>query len=325
MTKIFVRTPSRIAMSLLDMNGELGRVDGGPGFSIQEPCLEFLVIKDDSIVIEDQDRLSDELKESANLNLRKLKERYGYGGIRFIVRKSIPEHSGFGSKTSTLLSLGKAYGLLHNEDLSYRNLAILFQRGGTSGVGVNIIDKGGFIVEGGHSTAYKKEFLPSSASRVVMPPPLLARYDMPDWDILVAIPDMERTFGEKERRFFKDICPIPKEDVEELSRIILVQLMPAVIENNLPVFYDGVNRIQELTWKKNEIGIYGEKVKEVMDYGLGQGALAAGMSSIGTAVYFFGSDLDRSRLKLKERFGFDDSSLFLTRPNNKGLEYKLEK
>ena len=63
----------------------------------------------------------------------------------------MPTHTGFGSKTNTLLSIGKGFAALHRVDASTERLAEIARRAGTSGGTVNLIDRGGFIVL--HQTA----------------------------------------------------------------------------------------------------------------------------------------------------------------------------
>jgi len=306
------------------MNGNLGRLDGGVGFSINKPSLRFTIRKAKKLALHDHKKFSDELRTAVISRLTELAEKYSLGGADILIEDSIPEHRGFGSKTATLLSLGKLYGAMHDKNLSFEELALLFGRGGTSGIGVNIIDKGGFLVDGGHSAKHKDQFAPSSATVPQTLPPLLARHHMPEFVVLVVVPPLGKVFGEAERQFFADVCPIPEKDVLIISRIILMQLMPAIIENDLLSFAKAINTIQSLTWKRCEIDIYGPSVRDIMQFGLHSGALAAGMTSIGPGIYFVGQDLkkvhDRLISKFKLRRG---KEIFFTMPNNQGIQYEV--
>jgi beta-ribofuranosylaminobenzene 5'-phosphate synthase len=306
------------------MNGNLGRCDGGVGFSINRPTLRFTLQKAKQFALDDRGQFSDELRTAVKCGLTKLAEKYDLGGANIVIEESIPEHSGFGSKTATLLSLGKAYSAIYNQDISFEELALLFGRGGTSGIGVNILDKGGFIVDGGHSTKQKARFTPSSATVPQTLPPLLARHPMPAFRVLIIVPPLKKIFGETEKRFFADICPIPENDVQILSRTILMQLLPAVVEQELSSFAQAINTIQNLTWKRSEIDIYGSDVRTIMQYGLDSGALAAGMSSIGPGSYFVGGDLQQVYTRLLTRFKLkEETEIFFTTLNNSGIQYEL--
>lgn len=316
--------PSRIAISLIDMNGNLGRIAGGSGFALDKPNLEFVMQQADSIIINDRNLFSSELKAAAKNNLTRLAKKYRFSGVEVTIKEAIPEHRGFGSKTATLLSLTKMFALLNSIDITYPELALFVGRGGTSGIGVNIIDRGGFIVDGGHSTKSKKEFTPSSASVPLTVPPLLARLTMPRQDTLIVIPPLKKVFGETETKFFKELCPIPENDVQTISRIILMQLMPAVVENDLSNMAAAINSIQDLSWKRNEINLYGNHVKGIMHRGRAGGALMAGMSSIGPGIFFIGGDLQHAYENIASTYHFvDGKEIFFTKPNNQGLQYEV--
>lgn len=324
MSTINCVVPSRIAISLIDMNGSLGRIAGGAGFALDKPNLEFVMQPSDGIIINDRDLFSSELTAAAKASLTKLAETYQFGGVVVTIKEAIPEHRGFGSKTATLLSLIKMFALLNSTDITYSDLALFVGRGGTSGIGVNIIDKGGFILDGGHSIKNKPEFTPSSASVPLAVPPLLARSPMPQQEILIVVPPLKKVFAETEKKFFKELCPTPEHDVQSLSRIILMQLMPAVAESDLSSMAAAINSIQDHSWKRNEINLYGNHVKGIMQCGRADGALMAGMSSIGPGIFFIGGDLQRAYKKIVSTYHLvDGKEIFFTKPNNHGLVYEV--
>jgi predicted sugar kinase len=43
-------------------------------------------------------------------------------------------------------------------------------------------------------------------------------YNFPVWDVLVVIPQGEGASGERERDLFEEACPVPAEDVANMSR-----------------------------------------------------------------------------------------------------------
>jgi len=317
------KASSRIAISLIDMNGSLGRVDGSVGFSLENPAFKFLARPIESgIEIEDVNSfLGEETREEIVKKLSNIKKHRRMKGIHININSAIPEHKGFGSKTATLLSIAKAYTYMYGIDMPYEEMAVALGRGGTSGIGVNIIDKGGFILDGGHSRDDKDSFVPSSFSCTTNVPPILANMDMPNWDVLIAIPKCPTIFGESEREFFKSICPIDGHDVEKLSRIVIVQLLPAVVERRLDVFANAINQIQSLRWKQAEIDLHGHIVREIMDAGLRFGAMGAGMSSVGPAIYFLGSDLEKVAESLSKEYDLDlGIDIFMSTMNNTGMQ-----
>ncbi len=306
------------------MNGNLGRVDGGMGFSIDNPKLEFEIKKNDQFSIINKDYVNSELSSKLLTVLTEIAHQYKTNGVEITLIDTIPEHSGFGSKTATLLSVIYAFGKLYDLNLDMCQIAQQVKRGGTSGLGINLIDKGGFILEGGHSTKYKKEFIPSSAAKTVTLAPILARYAMPDWNVLVALPKTVHMYGQKEIEFFQKICPVPRTDVEKSARITLSQILPAICEGDRYTFCKGINSLQDRVWKKNEITIYGSSVVDTIKKLHRLGAEGIGMSSIGPAVYAFGDNLEDIALRLEKNSDIEYSFIYITKPNNFGMRIETK-
>lgn len=322
MNSIRCSVPSRIHITLYDMNGELGRVDGGCGFSIDEPSFDFTITPSAEIRV--GGRISDaELKEAIVKCIDTVKAKFAINTSASVEVLKIPSsHSGFGSKTSILLAIGQAFLRLNGQSVDFRQLATLLKRGGTSGVGINLIDTGGFVFDGGHSTEEKQLFTPSSATGEVSPAPVLAHFAMPDWDILLVRPKVAKVFGNQEIEFFKQICPVPTEDVDRLARVVLSQLLPGLAEARLQVFCDGINRIQDSVWKSQEIKLYGSEVLNLMREIKSLGAAGVGMSSIGPTLYVLGTNLEDIKEKIETSSNFNIESCILTKPNNTGITFQ---
>lgn len=205
----------------------------------------------------------------------------------------------------------------------FPELAILLKRGGTSGVGINLIDKGGFCIDGGHSVEYKQNFTPSSfVTNQIVVPPLLARYPMPEWEIMLIVPKVGKIFGITEIDFFSKVCPVPENDIEKLARIILSQTLPSICEKNFDIFCQSINLIQEREWKRREIEIYGNVISDIITYLKLNGAKAVGMSSIGPGIYVLGNNLRKLLGKLKKDFSIPLEIAEITKPNNTGVKIR---
>ena len=290
---VLVTSPSRLHFGLIDLNGELGRVDGGIGVALNEPSLKIEV----SAVGEGG---SGSRNGSRN------------GKYRVKILKSLPSHVGLGSRTQLSLSVAKAISVLENQDRTRdrdreRNAAELAKqvgRGGTSGIGTAAFENGGFILDGGHAfqrgeegsegegsegggKGFKTSFLPSSASKVP-PPPVLFQHPLPeDWFFVVAIPGVQRgAHGVEEVEIFRRCCPIKREEVEKICRLVLVRILPAVLENDLNTFAASLTGLQTVGFKKIEVGLQHEKIKELFGFfDAHPHALGYGMSSFGPATY----------------------------------------
>ncbi len=175
-----------------------------------------------------------------------------------------------------------------------RELAEIVNRGGTSGIGVAAFEKGGFILDGGHiferggkskDKRKKRDFLPSSASDVPPPPVIFQRPIPEDWFFVVAIPHVRKgAHGAEEVEIFRRYCPIDSEDVEKLSRIILMKLLPSVIEKDIEVFGESLTMIQDIGFKRIEVELQQEIIRELFDF-FRERTLGYGLSSFGPATY----------------------------------------
>lgn len=283
MTKVRVEARSRLHMALIDLNGSLGRIDGGFGIALQCPSIKLEIETSNKPLPYSGDTVVTNIVERA-------KKVFGYDkGVKVKLIDDYPEHIGLGRETQLALAIGSAVRLLKGVEMSTSTLAHRMGRGGTSGIGVGLFEKGGFIVDAGHSFGSEKakaSFLPSSHSHAP-PPPVICRHDIPeDWRVLLVTPTVPtRLFGESELAVFKKFCPIPEDEVEKISRLVLFRIIPAVIENDLASFGEALGRINNLGFKKIEIGLQHPLVREIMGCIKANGFDAVGLSSMGPTVF----------------------------------------
>lgn len=304
-----ITTPSRLHVTLIDMNASIGRVDGGIGLTLDEPAISIKAEKSDTVEITGNSEHLERMRNSAALLLPEGE------GIHISIEKDYPSHVGLGSGTQAALAAGMAVNKIYNLRLTAYQLAIKVGRGGTSGIGVAAFENGGFILDGGHKFSEKKAFLPSAASKLP-PAPVLLRKDFPDWDIVVAIPEQKGASSKKEVNIFQKKCPVPLREVEKLSHVILMQLLPALVEEDMATFGMGINSIQEIGFKKREVGLQPVSAKLMQALRDG-GAYGAGMSSFGPTVYAFGEDAGNLEKIAKEFLG-EKGGVFITKARNEG-------
>ncbi|MDI3549498.1 MAG: beta-ribofuranosylaminobenzene 5-phosphate synthase [Methanobacterium sp.] len=292
--ELIIETPSRLHLTLIDLNGSLGRIDGGVGLTLEKPGLVLEMEESSggiSVEFKNQENLSakvmaddeDKIKTSARRMMDHLQLNRGYN---FTVHETYLSHSGLGSGTQISLAVGKLISDSVEQHLDAPQIASIVGRGGTSGIGVASFAKGGFIVDAGHHQREKPDFLPSSAS-TASPPPIVARYDFPqDWKVVLIIPNVEKNIsGSKEVNIFKEYCPVPLKEVQQLSHILLMKMMPAVLEKDLDNFGDSINRIQNIGFKKVENQLQNPIIGEIMQLLRDAGAPGVGMSSFGPTIY----------------------------------------
>ena len=323
-----IKTPSRVHMSLIDMNGGLGRLDGSVGLALRDGGISLRAKKSDEITVTERSETgeispapSSFASHVSQIAKSILPENEG---IELEFLSPVRLHVGLGSGTQIALSTASAVNHLYGLNKNVRELAQMTHRGGTSGIGVLAFEYGGFIVDCGHKAADKNGFLPSSRSSAP-PADLLLRLDFPDWDIIVAVPPKTGISGEDEKNFFQKYCPVPAEDVREVSHIILMQMIPSIIEKDIEGLGAAVNNLQKIGFKKHEVAIQTDDVKSTAALMLQNGLHGAGISSFGPAVYGFSENRKQSEeLKsiLLEKMPAG-SDVLITKANNTGAEYNV--
>jgi beta-ribofuranosylaminobenzene 5'-phosphate synthase len=256
--------------------------------------------------------------------VEKVCSKYGIPGAYVNIKERPLPHLGLGSATQTIVGAAHVVCRLHGVDRHIRELAQVVGRGGTSGIGVEAIRTGGFIVDGGHrfqrGEHCKHGFMPSAASAGIEPPPVLARHDFPDWDVLVAVPLGEGASGLREVTLFKVICPLPIQEVQKMSHIVLMQMLPAVLEKDLEHFGMAMEAYQKCGFKVFELRAQTQLLWDCLKFLKDSGGVGVGMSSWGPAVYAFGEDLRELQAKTREWLaGHGGGETILTKANNQGM------
>jgi beta-ribofuranosylaminobenzene 5'-phosphate synthase len=310
---IRVEAPSRLHLGLIDMHGGLGRVDGGIGITLMNPCTGIEVKRGEDLTVTGG---TPEVHRRVLDAARKVLNAAGIrGGAAITVKRSMPQHTGLGSGTQLALATGAAISELYNLDLSVRRIAAIVGRGGTSGIGTAAFGHGGFILDGGHSFGphgEKHGFQPSSASTAVTPATVCARLSFPEaWKIVLAIPNKGTNVeGAQEVNIFRDYCPVPIEDVRQICH------------ENLDLFADSVNAIQTLGFKKVETSLQDPVVPALIRELRQAGAACAGLSSFGPTVYAItDGDLAGITRAARETFGEQGGEVIVTRGRNHGAVY----
>ena len=312
---IKITSPSRLHLTLIDLNAEIGRVDGGVGITLDSPHIQISAEKADSVEVLGRSHLSDRMQAAAEAVLPDGES------IRITIEEDMPDHVGLGSGTQSALCAAAAVNELYGLGMSARELAIAVGRGGTSGIGVASFESGGFLVDGGHRFSDKGTFSPSAASRAD-PAPILFRHDFPDWDIVLALPDTKGAHDVQEVDVFKKECPIPLREVQDVSHTILMQMMPAIMEGDIESFGCAVNHIQTVGFKKREVDLQPQSVRDIIEFMQDSGTYGAGMSSFGPAVYgFVDSKTQGKKIQRDVQDMLDETiggSAIITRANNSG-------
>ena len=324
-----ISTPSRLHFTLIDMNGEIGRVDGSLGLSIQHPGVAFEFRPHDRTVIRGGDPSEQELMRAelaASSEILQVEP-----SIEITIRQMIPPHQGLGSGTQIRLAVLSA--LNHRFALNYSppKLGAMSTRGGTSGIGINAFQSGGLLLDGGHSVGVqKRSFAPSRFATKAGQPPLLMRADFPaTWGIVLFIPSRHQGLsGQDELDFMLANTPIPLDEVRAVSHTILMRLLPALRELDLETFGSSVNAIQDVGWKRRHWARPDmaplQSVKSAFE--ASAGVHGSGLSSTGATIFGFfdatqsSDDEVAAELRRKLTRSTDiPGRVLCTRANNSGM------
>lgn len=289
----------RIHISLIGMNYDGYRLNGGIGFSMEAPTLDMCFEPSDSVEIIDQRKTGFTHNELDKLKLyfRDVvnKEQFG-NGIQCVIQDGmIQSHVGLGSSSMAYISCAEALLILNHRDYTADDVIGLSGRGGTSGIGIHAYFMGGFIFDTGVVNLKQKPLAPSSSfvGQIVHKPLLLKQFKLPKWDLGVCIPPIGHKSEDEERAFFQDNCPIEKDAAEKILYESVYGVTSSLMENDFQVFCKSINAIQHTKWKMLERSLYGDDLFKVEATIKDEGAECVGMSSLGPMLYFFGKDVGR--------------------------------
>jgi beta-RFAP synthase len=284
--RVEVRAQARLHFGFFDPAGGRGRRFGGMGLAIARPRTVLQLEPATRLEVEGRDADRVEILAARFLDRLELPAR-----ARIRVTEAIPAHVGLGSGTQLALALAAGLSRLHRVDRPLADLCVLMDRSRRSGVGFHLFERGGLVVEGGH---------PPGERPVPSPPPLLARQEFPEsWRVIVAIPPATETVsGEAEEEAFRRLRPAPDPAVEGIPHLLLMRLLPALAERDLPGFGGALSEIQE------RVGACFAGVQDGPFHPAGAalvrrlkeaGACGVGQSSWGPAVYAFAGDETEER------------------------------
>jgi beta-ribofuranosylaminobenzene 5'-phosphate synthase len=282
-----VSAPSRLHFGLIDLNGDQGRIDGGAGVALSHPRV---------VVKSRRGRGRLDLPDEAAELLQGLADRLqiDLASLDVELSEGFSPHVGLGSHTQLALALGSAISLAAGQERSLRSLAEAAGRGGTSGIGVNVFDKGGLVIDGGHTFGPGKEkerCLPSSASQAGVAP-LLARYELPEsWRFALVTPRSEPgAHGTREVSLFEEAFPLDPVETGAVCRQVLMGLMPAAALGDLEGLGRSLTTLQRQGFKKLEVSLQPRPIVELGRVMVEAGAAGAGLSSFGPTVYALTGD-----------------------------------
>ncbi len=320
LSSMVIELNPRLHLTLIGMNKEGYRINGGVGFAVQEPSLRLHFSRSEEFALSDTRHfpfLKQEIlriKKIIDQEKRKIGARHN---IRIEIKGEMPTHFGFGSSSATRLACLEALHLLNNSKPEREQLVFSSGRGGTSGIGINAYFDGGLVIDLGRKT---REFFyrPSQLSekRKILPL-MMQRIEMPEWEVGICIPNKILHKSEREEaEFFRKTCPIPSSSVYKILYNVIYGLYSAVRERDKKTFCLALQSIQQCAWKLAERKQYGKQLFRIEQQLYKCGVEAVGMSSLGPSLFFLAKDVKAIVEKMKIRMV--DCKLLVTKPSNRG-------
>jgi beta-ribofuranosylaminobenzene 5'-phosphate synthase len=275
-----VHTRPRIHTGLIDLAGVSDRRFCGVGFSISGPSTTWHVEEAADVRLNGISNL-DHLALSDIETVVNTLKAISVGGFSATLESSPPQHIGFGTKTSLLLSLIAAVSRLKGLNLSTAKAQQISGRGGASGVGINLFFCGGVVWDGGHAATNNLTFLPSSVVNATEPPPLIARWPFPDhWIVGLILPDQSAFFGEKEASFFREKTPLPNDQVLLTMSAMYHGVIPAFAMADLDLLKAALEKVHSTGLKRDELHAQTERTIRTFQEIQSIPRVAAGLSSL---------------------------------------------
>lgn len=280
--RIWVKTPARLHLGQIDLNGDLGRKFGGIGAAIEGAAVELIAHRAEDLRISG---VKGELKTTATAWCRQYSQYLRLeGGAHIQVRQTIPPHIGLGSGTQLSLALAFALACLYRKKIPIRELAQVTDRAGSrSGIGAAVFQHGGFVMDGGMKYA-------GGAAGWDLPPVIFS-YPFPEeWHFVVTIlPLTPGMHGNAEEEAFRRLPAMDERIVGRNCRLLIMKMLPALVEKNIVAFGEGLSELQRNVgahFSPVQKGIFaGPLAESVINFMIKEGARGVGQSSWGPTVY----------------------------------------
>lgn len=309
---IIVHTGSRLHFGLLNL-GASPRQFGGVGLMVHEPGLRVRVTPAERWSSEgpSAERALDCAREWSSATRSEC-------CFHVAVEKCPPEHVGLGTGTQLGLAVARALAKATDRKLDAIELAKCIGRGQRSALGIHGFAQGGFLIEGG------------KGERTAIAP-LLARVDFPeDWPMLLVIPrNRQGTHGVSESQAIARLVnEAPSQDVDALCRLVLLGMLPALHERDLPAFSEALyefNRRAGEMFRPIQGGTYGHpQTAEIVHWLRQHGTRGVGQSSWGPTVFAIIENGHAAEIvhKLQQAFELAADEVIVTSGQNEGASLK---
>jgi len=314
--RVTVKVPARLHLGFLDLNGGLGRRFGSIGLAVDGLGTRLTIKTASHAVIKGPDGAR------AARHLAVMQRELGIaGGLDLTVEAVVPAHAGLGSGTQMALAVAAALRSLRGFPLDPAGDALRLGRGSRSGVGIRLFELGGFIVDGGRGAAAR-------------PAPVVSRMPFPEpWRVLVVLdPARQGVHGAEEDAAFAQLAAQPADRAAHACRLVLMQALPALAEEDLASFGAAVRELQNLSGDyfaplQGGARFTSPQVATALDLLHQEGACGIGQSSWGPTGFAFAPSAEGAE-RLAEILRDDQRGkgldIHVCRGLNRGAEIMIE-
>lgn len=225
---VTVTAPARLHLGFLDPSGGLGRRFASIGLAVAELGTRIRIRLAASAHIEG----AEHARVGRHLEIMQGHLRLS-GAYAVKIEQTVPAHAGLGSGTQIALAVAAGIRRIHDLPLDLSGDAIRLGRGGRSGVGIGVFDRGGLILDGGRG--------PATAT-----PPIISRLRFPEqWRVILVLdPSRKGVHGPEEGTAFAALPPFPEREAAHHCRLVLMKALPAVAEGDLASFGAAIRELQ---------------------------------------------------------------------------------
>jgi beta-ribofuranosylaminobenzene 5'-phosphate synthase len=235
-----VSAPARLHLGFLDLNGTTSRKFGSIGLAVNSHSTSLTAQGSEKTSISSPVG-NEHIATRAESIIQSFYQTLGQAvakdnrGVKINFEQLIPEHAGFGSGTQLNLAIGTALCKLHGIKASTQEIAASLGRGARSGIGISTFDLGGFIVDGGLKP------------NTTVPPLLMHQHFPRDWRIVLIMDNQHQgVHGQQEKTAFTKLPPFPLQNSQAICHLSLMQLLPALVEQDVEQFGNALTQIQNL-------------------------------------------------------------------------------
>ncbi len=314
-----MKTPARLHLGLIDLNGGLGRNFGGLGVAIDHPNVILEAQKSQTLTVK-----GEKIELTQKLSTRFLEAYAIKEKVSIDVKQVIPEHVGLGSGTQLALAVATSISRLFDIKASTLEFATIMGRTAQSGVGTGVFELGGLVVDAGKNTKDHNQ-------KII---PIICRKSIPDdWRFVVAIPNTKKGLAnEAETSAFKKLPPMPADEVGKICRLIMMKLLPAITEKDIESFGDALTQIQNTvgdSFTEAQGGRYSSSTAaQCIEFMLKNGVYGSGQSSWGPAIYGVVKNIDAEKVQTKTQNFLNSTvggNVFVAKANNRGAIIRVIK